>query len=148
MADLSSLEQAVRARAAFLFADAVDNMQAKLQAAAPVGTSDPLGRPRRGPRLRDTFRRGTPERTTDTFRIMVGFTAPQATFSNDLMPSHFIAPRGQYPLRFYWDNGPNGPGVYHYMHVNHPGNINAESRGWWDRAATPETWSEALQGAQ
>ena len=26
-----------------------------------------------------------------------------------------------YPLRFYWENGPNGPGVYRYWRVWHPG---------------------------
>jgi hypothetical protein len=26
-----------------------------------------------------------------------------------------------YPLRFYWANGPKGPGVYFFWHVHHPG---------------------------
>lgn len=26
-----------------------------------------------------------------------------------------------YPLRFYWENGPNGPGIYYYWTVWHPG---------------------------
>lgn len=26
-----------------------------------------------------------------------------------------------YPLRFWWEKGPAGPGVYHYWSVNHPG---------------------------
>jgi hypothetical protein len=26
-----------------------------------------------------------------------------------------------YPLRFYWEKGPRGPGVYFYWSVNHPG---------------------------
>jgi hypothetical protein len=26
-----------------------------------------------------------------------------------------------YPLRFYWERGPNGPGVYFYWSVQHPG---------------------------
>jgi hypothetical protein len=26
-----------------------------------------------------------------------------------------------YPLRFYWEHGPNGPGVYYYWRVWHPG---------------------------
>jgi hypothetical protein len=26
-----------------------------------------------------------------------------------------------YPLKFYWENGPNGPGVYAYWSVWHPG---------------------------
>jgi len=26
-----------------------------------------------------------------------------------------------YPLSFFWENGPHGPGLYHYWSVNHPG---------------------------
>lgn len=26
-----------------------------------------------------------------------------------------------YPLRFFWEKGPRGPGIYHYWSVNHPG---------------------------
>jgi len=26
-----------------------------------------------------------------------------------------------YPLSFYWEQGPNGPGLYHYWSVQHPG---------------------------
>lgn len=26
-----------------------------------------------------------------------------------------------YPLRFYWEKGPQGPGVYRFWSVNHPG---------------------------
>jgi len=26
-----------------------------------------------------------------------------------------------YPLRFYWENGPTGPGIYRFWKVNHPG---------------------------
>ena len=26
-----------------------------------------------------------------------------------------------YPLRFYWENGPNGPGIYYFWSVWHPG---------------------------
>jgi len=26
-----------------------------------------------------------------------------------------------YPLRFFWEKGPSGPGIYRYWSVNHPG---------------------------
>lgn len=26
-----------------------------------------------------------------------------------------------YPLSFYWEHGPNGPGLYHYWSIHHPG---------------------------
>lgn len=39
---------------------------------------------------------------------------------------HIITPKGPgYPLRFFWQHGPRGPGEYRYMRVHHPGtNIN------------------------
>jgi hypothetical protein len=37
--------------------------------------------------------------------------------------AHPIYPRGPYPLRFFWERGPRGPGIYYYMHVEHPGTI-------------------------
>jgi hypothetical protein len=36
---------------------------------------------------------------------------------------HPIYPRGNYPLRFFWPRGPEGPKVYYYMSVQHPGTI-------------------------
>lgn len=36
---------------------------------------------------------------------------------------HPIDPHGDYPLRFFWERGPNGPGIYYYMHVEHPGTM-------------------------
>lgn len=35
--------------------------------------------------------------------------------------AHEIKPRGPYPLRFFWENGPDGPGEYRFMRVWHPG---------------------------
>ena len=36
---------------------------------------------------------------------------------------HPIYPHGDYPLRFFWPRGPEGPKIYYYMHVNHPGTL-------------------------
>lgn len=144
MADLSGLEQQVRSAAAQRFADAVDAIERELVEAAPVGEPDPLGRGRVGPRLKDTFRRGAVETSANGYRVMVGFTAPQATFSNDLMPRHFITPRGPYPLRFY---SPKKGGVVYTMKVDHPGNVASASLGWWDKAMTPDRWTGVLERA-
>jgi hypothetical protein len=151
MADVSGLEANFRRRAEQLFADGVDGMQDKLTNAAPVGEVDVLGRPRVGPRLRETFYKGNLQRFENGFRQEVGFTAPQATFSNDLMPPHPIPRLGVtlgYPLRFWWNDGPRGPGEYLFTRVNHPGNINADSRGWWDRSATQAAWFVELVASQ
>ena len=36
---------------------------------------------------------------------------------------HPIYPHGDYPLRFFWPRGPEGPKIYYYMHVTHPGTL-------------------------
>jgi len=146
MADVSGLEQAVQARAAQLFSDAVDGMEQKLVQAAPVGPPDVLGRSRPGPKLRETFRRGAREETSDRLRQMIGFTAPSATFSNDLMPGWFrVRTPQQGPFRF-WSNT-LGREVF-TMKVNHPGNVNSDSRGWWDDNATQAAWFVELVASQ
>lgn len=146
MPDLSSLEGKVRDRGAELFRAAMDGMEEKLRTAAPTGDPDPLGRPKPGPRLRETFFRATQTQTSSVFSQRLGFTAPQATYSNDLMPPHVITPRRPgYPLLF-WSYG-SGELVRAYK-VEHPGNINAVSRGWFDDNTTQASWLVELVASQ
>jgi hypothetical protein len=142
MADVSEVTERLRDYGRRLFDDALVGMEKRLQEVVPVGEPDPLGRPRTGDRLIDTFFRQATFPLFDSFAATIGYTAPQATFSNDLMPPHVIRPRGKgYALRFWWEDGPNGPGEYRYMEVNHPGNVNSRSLGWWDKTVTNENWS-------
>jgi hypothetical protein len=145
MADVSGAIDNLTRHAERLFVDAVDGMRDRVQDIAPVGEPDPLGRPRSGPRLIDTFFRNPVSVAGTTFRCTIGYTAPQAAYSNYLMPPHVIRPRGPYPLRFYWDNGPDGPGEYRFMKVNHPGNVNSRSLGWWDKTVTPGNWQHEVE---
>lgn len=141
MADMSEVVDRFRSYARDVFDDAIDGMGKRLLEVVPVGEPDSLGRPRTGVRLIDTYNKQTTFEALGSYAATIGFDAPQATFSNDLMPPHVIRSRGRYPLRFYWDNGPNGPGEYRYMKVNHPGNVNAKSLGWWDKTVTNGNWS-------
>lgn len=43
-------------------------------------------------------------------------------FINFGTAAHSIDPKSKDGvLTFYWENGPKGPGVYHFQHVDHPG---------------------------
>ena len=146
MADVSLVQDRFRDYARRVMDDALDGMGKRLLEVAPVGEPDPLGRPRSGERLIDTYFRQSVFEALGSLACTVGFTAPQVTFSNDLMPPHVIRPRGRgYPLRFWWENGPDGPGEYRYMKVNHPGNVNSRSLGWWDKAVTSDNWGYEVE---
>lgn len=44
-----------------------------------------------------------------------------------------------HPLRFFWENGPDGPDYYYFWHVNHPGTkpnpfLDRAYERWWPEA--------------
>lgn len=146
MADTSGLTDKVSQRARYLFDEAVSGFAGRLDSVVPVGEPDVLGRGRVGPKLRDTFFRNGTVTAGTTLSATIGYTAPQATFSNDLMPPHVITPRRPgYPLRF-WSNMAGDE--VRAMRVNHPGNVNADSLGWWDKQLTPASWRNELEASQ
>jgi hypothetical protein len=148
MADVSSLVEAVQTRAVDLVVNAAEVMREALDEVVPVAEPDPLGRGGSGIRLKDTFVKSEPLTTVNLVSIDIGYTAPQAFYSNNLQPPHWIRPRRPgYPLRFWWDNGPQGPGEYRYMQVWHPGTVNANSLGWFDKSVTQPNWATALNRA-
>lgn len=53
--------------------------------------------------------------------VVVGFSAPQADFTDQGAQPHPIFPVNARHLRFFWENGPNGPNVYNFEEVFHPG---------------------------
>jgi len=57
----------------------------------------------------------------DALTTTVGFSAPQAGFTNDGTVSHEIHARDAPHLYFFWENGPAGPGHYSFDSVDHPG---------------------------
>lgn len=57
----------------------------------------------------------------------IGYTAPQANWTEYGTPPHVIRPKGPgYPLRFYW---PRVGGVVAFWKVNHPGSHKRD--GWF-----------------
>ena len=142
MADVSEVLDRFRDYARDVFDDAVDGMGKRLLEIVPVGEPDPLGRSRGGPRLIDTYNKQATFEAQGSFAATIGFDAPQATFSNDLMPRHWITPRRPgYPLRFMGSDGT----VVRTMKVDHPGNINSRSLGWWDKTVTNGNWSYEVE---
>lgn len=120
----------------------MSGMEKRLQDVVPVGAPDPLGRSRGGERLIDTFFRQPVFEALGSYAATIGYTAPQATFSNDLMPRHPITPRRPgYPLRFMADDGT----VVRTMRVNHPGNVASRSLGWWDKTVKSDIWGFEVQ---
>jgi hypothetical protein len=141
MADLTDLVRAVNTRAFDIVSAATAELRNELDRVVPVAPPDPLGRGRTGPRLKDTYTQSGPTGDQTGVSVTVGYSAPQALFSNDLMPRHYISPRRPgYPLRFMASDGT----VVRTMLVDHPGNVNAESLGWFDKAVNAGTWSALL----
>jgi len=61
--------------------------------------------------------------TTITFYVK-GEHAFLLPFLTQGTKPHTITPKGEgYPLRFFWERGPEGPGVYYYYSVQHPGTL-------------------------
>ena len=145
MADLTDLVRAVLQRAVVLVDTAADDFVGwNLARVVPVAEPDPLGRPRTGPQLKDTYFRNPTQSSGGRVSVELGYTAPQALFSNDLMPRHYISPRRPgYPLRFMASDGT----VVRTMLVDHPGNVNAQSLGWFDKAVSGPAWTLALEAA-
>lgn len=88
-----------------------------------------------GRRMVDYLQREAPSRT-GAFASRIGFRTfveqnalgfkihmpqPLGTFISGGTRAHpIVAKRGK-TLRFYWDKGPRGAGMYYYFKVNHPG---------------------------
>jgi hypothetical protein len=54
--------------------------------------------------------------------LKISFEAPYARIVEMGAPPHTIqAGSPEHPLTFWWAKGPNGPGLYHYQSVEHPG---------------------------
>lgn len=71
----------------------------------------------------------------------VGSDLEYAGFTDEVDTSpHIIRAVNAPMLRFWWDRGPQGPGIYHYLWVRHPG-----TRGQrWFASRNAERWERAL----
>lgn len=90
--------------------------------------------------LYDSIGRDEAEDDGSGYHVRVYADAPQAEWTDQGASPHIIVPQGNYPLRFYWDAGPDGPGVYYFNVVQHPGFIGS----LWFTNSTLE-WEGRLQ---
>lgn len=81
-----------------------------------------------------------PEFDATGLSAVVGFEAPQSDWTDEGVAPHGID--GNPTMTFYWPDGPNGPGVYTYEHVNHPGQAGTH---WFTDVI--EAWDDYVQEA-
>ena len=112
---------------------AAEAFLADADAAAPERSGE-LKRSRYGPTL--SFVR------ENVIRATCGYSAPQAEWTDQGTRSHPIVARRAKSLRFFWDNGPDGPGWYNFPAVNHPG---FEGSGWFTDLVV--NWEDYVQSA-
>lgn len=72
--------------------------------------------------------------------VIVGFDAPQSDWTDQGTIPHPIYPVNASRLRFFWENGPNGPDVYSFTEVFHPGQ---EGTGWFSDKV--DAWDDWVQ---
>lgn len=110
---------------------AVDNLINDLHERCPIGQTHDLV---------DSFHGPETQENGLTFISTVGFDADYASYTDEGAAPHVIEPSNARALRFEWENGPDGPGVYYFHHVNHPGQPGSH---WFSE--TVDSWTEYLQ---
>lgn len=126
---ITGLVEIVQELAVVILDDAAQNLLDQLTADAPEATGE-LKASAYGP--------------TDVgeYSRVIGFSAPQADYTDLGTAPHEIFPLRARALRFFWDNGPNGPDVYTFNQVFHPGQTGT---GWF--TDTVDTWEDFVQQA-
>lgn len=138
--DMTGLLQAIDDYASKLADAAAAELIDLARADAPVST--PSMTNFHSGRLRDSLGVLASTDTTPSFVRTVGSELPYAGFTDtiDTAP-HLIAAKNAPFLRFYWENGPGGAGIYHFRFVNHPG-----TRGQhWFTEKLPDRWAATLE---
>ena len=94
---------------------------------APIGTPSPTQRRAPG-ELRESIKaqRFRPTVTGAAFDLVAPVI--QARTTDKGARAHVIRARRARMLRFHWPRGPQGPGIYFFRQVNHPGNA---PQDWW-----------------
>ncbi len=114
---ITGLDEDVQRIAAEVLTDAANALMDDLMAEAPRGDTFELIDSAYGPEVDE-----------QGLTAKLGFDAPQADFTDQGTRPHDIYPVHADALTFYWENGYDGPGIYHFKHVNHPGQ---EGTGWF-----------------
>lgn len=108
---------------------ALENLTAELHNQAPIGQTFELIDSFHGP---DTFE------GPGGFVTTLGFSSDHAGWTDEGVAPHPIP--GNPTLKFFWPDGPQGPGTYYFNSVNHPGQ---EGTHWF--SDTVEQWPDYLQ---
>lgn len=118
MGDWSSLEQKIHERADEIMDQAYELVLDDCRDDCPVSTPTPTSTREPG-QLRDSLRL-LEQYTNGTLHVRaIGSDLDYAPYTDEVdTGTHDIF--GNPWLRFWWD-GPNGPGIYFYKHVVHPG---------------------------
>lgn len=141
--DVSSLIQDVTDFAVQVRDSAIDTVLAECKDVCPVSEADPI-RPYRVPGgLRDSLKIVDIQDAGTTFSAAVVSDLPYAQWTDDVdTPDHEIGP-GPIPLVFWWERGPQGPAIYQFHRVHHPGTTGQK----WFTDPMPERWDSALNAA-
>ena len=126
---ITGLEADLRVAATDILFEAGQAIMDALVEAAPVGETGELRDSAYGPAIDES-----------TLTVTVGFEAPQADWTNEGTPPH--GEDGNPVMTFFWENGPNGAGVYSFTHVNHPGIVASH---WFDDII--EEWDSYVEDA-
>jgi len=144
--DVSDLKQAIEDYAVGLADRAAALVVDKAKAAAPVSTPSPTnnhsGQLRDSLDVLESFESATGTGVVAVRAVGSLLNYAQFTDEVDTAP-HQIYPLGTHHLRFWWDRGPAGAGVYYMPHVNHPGTTGKR----WFASSAEAWWLDALQSS-
>lgn len=119
--DMSDVIAELEAEARRIRDDAADRVLQMCKDDCPVGQDSPTRSQPPG-RLRDSLHIDGvfDESPRFTFEIASNLDYAQFTDDVDTQP-HLIFAVFAKSLRFWWEDGPDGPGIYNYKWVRHPG---------------------------
>lgn len=127
---IEGLEEFVQELAVDILTDASEAFLEELRERSPYATGE----------LRDSAY--GPDVDERELTAIIGFEAPQADYTDLGTPPHPIFPSNASALRFFWEDGPDGPGMYTFDSVNHPGQA---ATGWFTDSL--EEWDDFVQSA-
>lgn len=104
-----------------------DQLADAMRDEAPISTPTPTSTRPPG-ELRQSIRSTRPVIGMSAFRFRLLAPVIQAATTDKGARPHVIRARRAKVLRFYWERGPAGPGIYRFPKVNHPGNA---PQDWW-----------------
>lgn len=130
---LIGLEQVIQDWAREVNDQALNDLIDDLEQAVPIGETEELFHSFYGPHVAES---------PTSFVSTLGYASEHASWTDEGAAPHLIVPRNAKALRFFWSNGPDGPGTYFFNSVNHPGQ---EGTHWFSDVV--DNWPDYVQGA-